>query len=142
MRSHVFPPELDSVRLAREFVRDELDRAGVHSEAAVLLVGTLAENAVRHARTQFLVEVDIDVSLGRIRADVVDGRAAASDLSIALAFPDLSGPVPHGLAILQKLAAVRGWSVHDRGKSVWFEVTGHANPCHAVEPDRPLSLTH
>ncbi len=142
MRSPVFPPDLDSVRLAREFVQDELDRAGVHCDSAVLLVGALADNAVLHARTRFFLEVEVDVPLGRVRVDVVDGRAADSDLSIALAFPDLSGAEPHGLAVLQKLAAVRGWSTRDHGKSVWFEIAGLTDPGHAIEPDRPLSLTH
>ncbi len=142
MRSPVFPPALNSVRLAREFVSDELNRARVRSDAAVILVGELAENAMLHARTSFSVEVDIDVASGRVRVDVVDGRAADTDLSVGLAFPDPSGPVPHGLEMLRKLAAVRGWSTCGDGKSVWFEVPGNVDPRHAASSQRPLSFAH
>jgi hypothetical protein len=135
MRSPVLPPAQDSVRLAREFVKDELDRAGVRSDAAVLLVGELAENAMQHAQTSFSIEVHVDVAAGRVRVDVVDGRAADSNLSVGVAFPDPSGAVPHGLATLRKLAAVRGWSTRGDGKSVWFEVAGHVDPLH-------LTLAH
>jgi anti-sigma regulatory factor (Ser/Thr protein kinase) len=123
MPSQSFPPAACSIGLARQFVRRELEAAGVDWHDAVAMTSAIAENAVVHANTDFVVEVHVTDE--RVRVDVVDHRRAVPELSTVIAFPNrgaVGGPPAHGLELLRKLAWARGWSSREHGKSVWFEI--------------------
>lgn len=113
------PPDLRSIRAAREFVARWCASAGLSPERcddALLLTSELVTNAVLHGRSEVCVEVEELQGLFRISVFDENSRhpaAVAED-------PDaLDG---RGLALVEALA--ERWGVEDRrlGKAVWFEL--------------------
>jgi serine/threonine-protein kinase RsbW len=114
-----FPNSPSSVTQARRFVQEHL--AGTPQDVAdtvAVMTSELATNSVRHAASEF--EVNVDRSIHEIRVEVTDeGSGTPTVLS-----PDPSQPSGRGLFIVDKLAddwgvtAPQGCST----KTVWFSV--------------------
>ncbi len=111
-----FPADPGGARAARKLVRRELAALGAVAEVAELLVSELASNVVRHAGTQFTVEVAADAD--PVRIAVSDGLAV--DLRVTAAADDATAG--RGLMILDALARRWGVERHGGGKCVWFEL--------------------
>jgi anti-sigma regulatory factor (Ser/Thr protein kinase) len=102
---------------ARRLLRSTLwewGHVGELVDDAVLVLGELASNAVRHARSPFSIFVRLEPGSLRLAVEDDDGAAAAEHEMV---------PKPaHGLAIVDALA--ERWGVQDagRGKIVWAEL--------------------
>ncbi|MGH9028486.1 MAG: ATP-binding protein [Acidimicrobiales bacterium] len=119
----VFPASAPACRAARRFVRTAVEEAGNSDEvadAAELICGELAANAVRHARSVFVARVACG-SRG-VRVSVADeARPPASARTKSAANP-LPVSTTRGLGIVSSLAV--DWGVDDQahGKVVWAEI--------------------
>jgi anti-sigma regulatory factor (Ser/Thr protein kinase) len=110
-----YPPIPASARSAREQVRETLLLHDVDPAVAQVLVSELTVNAIRHARTDFDVRIDLTGDV--VHVEVEDGELPVD--------PDAwcSGDRPaYGLRIVDGLAA--GWGVEPTpgGKVVWFDL--------------------
>jgi anti-sigma regulatory factor (Ser/Thr protein kinase) len=112
----VFTPDLHSPRAARSFVRRALDASGVSADLAVLLISELATNAVLHARTDFVVSVDIDER--SVRVEVHD----ANERPPVIGHTPAEATSGRGLHLVQSLSSSWGVEGRPEGKTVWFEV--------------------
>lgn len=115
-----FPAESDAPGRARRLVTTALRLWG-HGDPlvndAALVLSELATNAVRHARSPFVVEALVeDASL---RLTVRDFQPLAAMLSGNSMVPDAL----HGLGLIDELCSA--WGVENRhdGKSVWAELS-------------------
>ena len=113
-----FTADLKSVRFARQFLADVLDRwgCGELNDSAALLVSELVTNAIVHAHSS--VELAVHLRPERVRVEVIDTarehvrRRDAKD-------DEQSG---RGMALIEALAVAWGIDSLLSGKSVWFEV--------------------
>ena len=113
------PATPDSVRTARRFVAERVRRCPVSvASDCLLLTSELATNCVVHARTDYVVRVDVEE--GKVRVEVADDEPELPHL-------DDRG---HGLRLVEDLAAKWGAEacVDGPGKVVWFEVEGEPLP--------------
>jgi anti-sigma regulatory factor (Ser/Thr protein kinase) len=112
--SRRFEPTSGAVSAARQFVVDLLGPNRVDRGELALLVSELASNAVRHARTSFVVAVRDDTTT---RVEVTDGSPLPPRVA--------TGPRPdgggHGLVLVDRLAPAWGYYPSGEGKTVWFE---------------------
>jgi anti-sigma regulatory factor (Ser/Thr protein kinase) len=104
---------------ARQFVVGALRRAGREDlgDTAALLSSELVTNVVLHARSDMIVDVDLDDS--RLRVSVIDSSdhpARRRETTTAL---EEHG---RGLQIVDALASSWGVNAGPRGKVVWFEL--------------------
>ena len=125
-----FPNAPASVSAARRFVLEAMGGrpAGVE-EAAAIVVSELATNCVRHAGTEFTI--DVDVTGDRLRVEVRDSGGGVPTLRS----PDVTEPTGRGLLLVRELSD--DWGVTSgggadgsgqdtsgpqdaSGKSVWF----------------------
>jgi anti-sigma regulatory factor (Ser/Thr protein kinase) len=116
------PPDVPTVRLARQATRDALAawQLGYLADAAVLVVSELVTNAVRHARDTGAIGLEL-TSVGTwLRVEVQDGdpswrqpRSPAHD--------DESGL---GLVVVDSVAGRWGIRRVSAGKAVWAELDG------------------
>jgi anti-sigma regulatory factor (Ser/Thr protein kinase) len=120
----VFPASLTACRAARHFVRSAMEELGSSREtadAAELICGELAANAVRHAHSAFTVRV----SCGRQGIRVAVGDEAPEPTEHVSHSGE--GPYPvvgaRGLGIVSALAAHWGVDDQTRGKIVWADVS-------------------
>jgi hypothetical protein len=132
-------PEVDAPAHARQLVADALRRWGYDERAvddAKLIVSELTSNAVRHAQSQFSLEVvaQEDSSL----------RVAVEDRMPLVTATANGGLIPrplHGLGLIATLCA--GWGVQRTrdGKIVWALLACKA-PARALQPpaERPGEL--
>ena len=99
----------------RQFLRSLRVEEGV-VEDAELLVTEMVTNAVLHAKTTVILEVEVDGE--RVGVAVTD----RSDRPLQPRRPSSDAVTGRGLTILDELAP--GWSVehHDRGKTVRFSL--------------------
>ena len=115
-----FPADRTAPSQARRFVADTLrswDLPSDVTEDAVLLVSELVTNALLHARSAPVVEIDHDVE--HLRCVVVDNssvvprrRRYANDAATG-----------RGIALVETLASRWGVDVDSgSGKRVWFEL--------------------
>jgi anti-sigma regulatory factor (Ser/Thr protein kinase) len=113
MSSHQeFSPEPRSAAEARRYVSQHL--SGLPSrEEIILVVSELATNAIRHARTPFVVAI---VPGEVVRLEVSDG---SPEVPTIIESPDGHG---HGLNIVDGLATRWGVEVTTTGKTVWVEI--------------------
>jgi anti-sigma regulatory factor (Ser/Thr protein kinase) len=119
-----FPPEASNVTVVRPSAVAALTGAGVAGDAldtSELIVGELVSNAVRHARTD--VTVAVDVHDGVVRVEVVDLDTRPPALLAA----DEGSTSGRGLLIVAALATTWGWEAIETpegvgGKKVWAEV--------------------
>ena len=113
-----FPPTPSSVRDARRFVSDVLGSA-VDDEVVgrvLLAASELATNAVEHAATPFVVDVELSGEIVRV---AVSDASSAQPVVRDAAIHDVGG---RGLSLVSKLST--RWGVDDRGhqKTVWCEI--------------------
>lgn len=129
-----FPADRRSPGAARHFVREQLDgwdcAEGEVGEITLLLVSELVTNGVLHAGTAVGVAVGYDG--GTLAVAVTDGVPDGIEPG-PWSTPQARGaPSGRGLRIVDALADDWGVSVHDQGKTVWFELS----PGRLVAPGR------
>jgi anti-sigma regulatory factor (Ser/Thr protein kinase) len=112
-----FPNAPASVSEARRFVVDAIGNAPPHViEAVAVAVSELATNCVRHAGTDF--SVDIEKTPDRLRVEVADYGSGTP----TLCSPEPCEPSGRGLLLVRELSDA--WGVEqsrDRpGNRVWF----------------------
>lgn len=112
--SRRFEPSSKAVAAARQFVLGLLDPHRVDSGEVALLVSELASNAVRHARTSFVVAV---LNGTTTRVEVTDGSPLPPRVEEG---PRQDGG-GHGLVLVDRLAPAWGYYWSGEGKTVWFE---------------------
>jgi anti-sigma regulatory factor (Ser/Thr protein kinase) len=114
------PPDLPTVRLARQATRDTL--AAWHlshlEEAAVLLVSELVTNAVRHARDTGAIGLELATMGTGLRMEVQDGDPHWR-LKPSSPDDDESG---FGFVLVDCLAGRWGIRRVSAGKAVWVEL--------------------
>jgi anti-sigma regulatory factor (Ser/Thr protein kinase) len=119
-RTHAtrLPPEPASIRAARHFAVDAIDRLGGERRDDVeLLVSELATNAVLHAHTSLLLTL---CRAGqRLRVEVGDGDPRPPRVNLR---PDPLHPGGRGMCLVNSLADAWGVDLTDDGKTIWFEV--------------------
>ena len=111
-----FPPRPTSVAKARKFAISSIDADGDLSSKVESLVSELATNAVRHARTPFLVAVRSDER--GVRVDVTDSSPEPPHMRPI----DPVDPTGRGLVVVEALADRWGYESDSAGKTVWFEI--------------------
>ena len=120
--STTLPPVAGSVPAARHFTSEAVQSLGSPNVApeAELLVSELAANAVLHAGTPLRVSVLCRDE--RVRIEVRDDNPALPQrLS-----PDPLAMHGRGVMLVDTLSAAWGVNGNQRGKTVWFELDGHA----------------
>jgi two-component sensor histidine kinase len=114
------PPTTDSVRLARRFVREQLDDSGCDVDTAVLLASEVVTNAVLHGRSDVRVVVLNHGDTARVE---VHDDSARSPRMHRFHIESATG---RGLRLVNSLAVRWGVdavpSADGEGKVVWFEV--------------------
>ncbi|MCB9372364.1 MAG: ATP-binding protein [Microthrixaceae bacterium] len=117
-----FPADRRSPGRARRFVLAQLRewRCEEAADVVALLVSELVTNGVLHAGTP--VGVAVGIEGGQLVVAVSDGVPDGVDPGPAPAVPSRGAPSGRGLRIVAALADRWGASVHDTGKTVWFEV--------------------
>jgi anti-sigma regulatory factor (Ser/Thr protein kinase) len=118
-RTREFPPTSVAVGAARRFVLDTLGPDRAERPVVALLVSELATNAVRHARTSFVVAVSVD---DKVHAEISDRSPLPPRLAAA---PDPLHPGGRGLVLVDELAVAWGYQLTAEGKTVWFETGRH-----------------
>jgi anti-sigma regulatory factor (Ser/Thr protein kinase) len=114
-----FEPRPQSVTAARRFVTELAAEAGVAEQAVrwmELVTSELATNAVRHARTAFLVELSIDDDEATV--SVRDGVATPPRLREI----DVPDPGGRGLVIISRSSTSWGVDAYGTGKRVWCTI--------------------
>jgi anti-sigma regulatory factor (Ser/Thr protein kinase) len=122
-REHIrLPSDASSPRRARLFVDEVLHRWHRDGaiERAALIASELVTNAVNHARTDVIV--NLEARDGSIFMEVVDGGSGRPRFLDS----DADNPRGLGLPIVEALASSWGVKRYDdgTGKGVWAEVSG------------------
>ena len=117
MNRKTFPASPASVTEARRYVVEAIGPVPQSVEDAVsIVVSELATNCVRHARTDFTV--DIELTPTQLRVEVADAGSGTP----AIRSPQPSEPSGRGLLLVRELTD--DWGVDRRdgesGKGVWF----------------------
>ena len=102
---------------ARRYVVDAIGHVPPSVEDAVsIVVSELATNCVRHAGTDFTI--DVERTPTRLRVEVTDAGAGVP----AVRSPAASEPTGRGLFLVRELSDDWGIGTRDggRGKGVWF----------------------
>ena len=116
-RSRVFAARPDSIRQARTFVEDALAGTELAAlQSIVLMVSELATNSVRHAGSEFTV--DVGSADDAVRVVITDRGAGAPRMRA----PSHDEPTGRGLRIVDRLADAWGIGDGSAGTSVWFVV--------------------
>jgi anti-sigma regulatory factor (Ser/Thr protein kinase) len=116
--TQAFDAQPASVSAARAFVRQFLDRLGLPVDSAVLVVGELASNAVRHAETDYEVTVRVDAD--GIMIAVADGVASVPTIAD---LPRFDGGL--GLHVVRRLSRDWGSEQTPNGKRIWARLDAH-----------------
>jgi len=122
--SNTFAPDADNAGRGRTALGHALAEAGLPADVigdALLVLGEIIGNAVRHARTDFTISAT--VTAGRLRLEVFDRDTRPPQL-LGLDNESTSG---RGLHLVSALASTWGWqTAEDRegvsGKIVWAEL--------------------
>lgn len=124
------PPNLDSAGRARADAMQALEDAGVPPPVindTLLVLGEIASNAARHARTDFTITLTLENET--LRLEVFDRDTRPPSL-LGLDFESTSG---RGLHLVSGLADDWGWRTAEddegvSGKVVWAEFCiGHGS---------------
>jgi anti-sigma regulatory factor (Ser/Thr protein kinase) len=115
-RSWTLRASPDAPRRARRLVRSWLGDDSERAERAELLVSELVTNVVHHVGSDMIVRCTRRGP--RIRIEVTDPSAMPPEITGA---PSAGGG--YGLRIIEALADSWGFDAHERGKSVWFEIS-------------------
>jgi anti-sigma regulatory factor (Ser/Thr protein kinase) len=117
--SESFPPTLEAVRAARQFVQRVIATADDDvRNSVILLTSELVTNAVIHARTDLEVTVRY-LDDGSVRVDVWDANSRMPQPCLA----PLDATTGRGLGMVESLASAWGAERAGNGKSVWFQVS-------------------
>ena len=108
------PMASHSVRLAREAARDAL----ATWRLAALLVSELVTNAVRHARGNDAITLEMEAGRTWLRIEIQDADPRWPQLRTPVGF-DASG---FGLVLVEALASKWGVRETGTGKAVWAEL--------------------
>jgi anti-sigma regulatory factor (Ser/Thr protein kinase) len=114
-----FGADLESTTAARRFAERTMTDWSVDEsryETARLLVSELVANAVTHAETEVVVQLDL--SDERLRVEVQDGSGGQPRAGQ----PRPEDPSGRGLMIVEALADRWGVEASPPGKIVWFEL--------------------
>ena len=118
IRERNFPPEPESIPRARRFVKEQLDGLPAETiDAIALMVSEVTTNVVRHARTAFVVRIDVQANDVCVE---VDDKGAGQPRLQAPARLATSG---RGLHIVAGLCEDWGVRRTAGGKTVWFRVS-------------------
>jgi anti-sigma regulatory factor (Ser/Thr protein kinase) len=115
-----FSAEAASVPAARRFVLERLAMVPRPTADAIgVMVSELVTNAVRHARTDFRVRMDLDE--GVVRVEVTDEGPGVPEVQH---LPPPSTFHGRGLFLVRSLADDWGisWQDDGRSKGVWFRL--------------------
>lgn len=104
-----------SVAKARRFAVEGIEDADIASRVATV-VSELATNAIRHAKSAFLLEVDSND--GHVRVSVFDPSTDPPRQSIRAK----GDPTGRGLMIVEALSDRWGFHPDGDGKVVWAEI--------------------
>ena len=110
------PPDLDSAWRARRFVERALRERGVEGDTAwtvTLVAHELVTNAVQHARTDFVLRVDVRADA--VRIEVHDDNPRRPVLNT----PPRYATSGRGLELVTSLADEWGVDADDDSKVVW-----------------------
>ncbi|MFF5114508.1 ATP-binding protein [Streptosporangium sp. NPDC000509] len=121
------PAEVESVPLARRYVRDLLDRIDhKQTDDALLLVSELFTNAVRHSDSGRHPDGRVSVAVtnqdGTLHIDVIDAGSTGQTPRICSDVDPDSGS-GRGLWLVQELSASWGWYETPTGRVVWFQLS-------------------
>jgi anti-sigma regulatory factor (Ser/Thr protein kinase) len=112
-----FRCEPEAVTAARRFVRDVLSNQPLEvKDAAELMASELTANCVRHARTDFELEIHAQEE---IRIEVLDTGSGTP----RLLSPTPEQPTGRGLRIVDKMSNAWGVREVNNGKAVWFTIS-------------------
>lgn len=118
-----YPPDDEQAAAARHDAAQELAATGVGPgarEDALIVVAELVANAIRHARTECTLA--LDVTAERVRIEVRDRDTRPPVLVLA----DVDATSGRGLALVAAVASAWGFQTADHagiaGKTVWAEV--------------------
>jgi anti-sigma regulatory factor (Ser/Thr protein kinase) len=115
--SRSFPARPSSIREARSFTERALAGTDPETlESIVLMVSELATNAVRHAGSEF--RVDIGSEDGAVRVVVADRGVGVP----VMRAPTHEEPTGRGLRIIDRLSDAWGTADGTTGTEVWFVV--------------------
>ena len=114
------PAAPGSAGRARSFTARQMRAAGMdgRTDVGLLLVSELATNALRHAGTEF--EVEVSPTRHGVRVSVSDDNPQRPREALVLPGPHVEGG--RGLAIVDRLADRWGIEGDPPGKTVWFEL--------------------
>jgi serine/threonine-protein kinase RsbW len=127
-----FPGEPSSVGQARDFVRGVLGEDCLVLDDVLLMASEIAANAVRHTASGLdggWFDLTVSVTRKAVRVAVAD-RGGSSTPGIPGNGGELGMPGAglltggRGLRIVDALASGWGYGGDERGRVVWFEVTG------------------
>lgn len=112
------PRDRRSAGAARRFVEETLDTATAADviETATLLVSEVVANAVIHAGS--VLDLKVWVDSDRLRVEVADSMPVAPVLKQG----STDTTTGRGMFLIDALADRWGTDVHERGKTVWFEL--------------------
>jgi len=112
--SHTFAGHVETVRDARDFVREQLLGTKVDVDCAVLLTSELASNAVVHAQSDY--RITIRRNHGSIRIELLNDAPGALPV---LRAPSEGG---RGLGLVDAMSSRWGTESESDHKLVWFEL--------------------
>ena len=114
------PPDVPTVRLARQATRDALAawQLGHLEDAAILVVSELVTNAMRHARDTGAIGLELTSAGTWLRVEVQDGDPSWRQRR-SLADDDESGL---GFVLVDSVAGRWGIRRVAAGKAVWAEL--------------------
>ena len=110
-----FEAEPESAAAVRRFVQAAIPEAPILDDV-VLAASELAANVIRHAKTEFTVQLIDRTDV--IRIEVSDGS------SIIPAIEDLTES-QRGLRLIEAISENWGFETTDTGKKVWAEFRNH-----------------
>jgi anti-sigma regulatory factor (Ser/Thr protein kinase) len=115
--SRVFAAQPGSIRAARAYVEGALADIELPAlQSIVLMVSELATNSVRHAGSEFTV--DIRAAGDAVRVAITDRGSGEPEMRA----PTSDAPSGRGLRIVDRLADEWGIGDGSAGTSVWFVV--------------------
>lgn len=113
--SETFQPSEASIRAARDFVHEALGRSDHDDDDALLVISELATNVVRHARTEYTINIQKEED--GVELSVSDGS------SILPAVKDLSERNEgYGLLVVDRISEDWGVEPTAKGKRVWVRL--------------------
>jgi serine/threonine-protein kinase RsbW len=128
-----YPGKPASVPAARRFAEKALGPAsGAVRDQVLLMVSELATNAVKHARSDFELAVQVDGASVWVEVrDFGGGHPTRRN-------PPPTEPTGRGLLIVQGMADTWGVDEHAGGKAVWFTIGGSGGRRHARRRRSPV----